>query len=169
MIKELEGLIYGTKLIELNMHRSVKWQLGSVGEHDIAVCNYQRGVSSKESTGFTTRYSCVFFVTQIAHHSPPSGGERGETPACPPENLHQGWFRVVQTVLNSSEATKYCCILYMLQKPMEWNLKLGSTRWEYQGERQASLWQDRLLWRKGFQGELQARATSWKSLVLNWS
>lgn len=169
MIKELEGLIYGAKLIELNMHRSVKWQLGSVGEHDIAVCNYQRVVNSKKSKGFTARYSCGFFVTQIAQHAPPWGTLRGETPACPPENPHQGWFRVVRSVLNSCEATKYCCILQILQKLMEWNLKLGSTRWEYQGERQASLWQDRLLWRTGFQGKLQARATSWKSLVLNWS
>lgn len=87
MIKELEGLIYGAKLIELNMHRSVKWQLESVGEHDIAVCNYQRGVNSKESKGFAARYSCGFFVTQIACHAPP-WGSKGWNTACPLRNPH---------------------------------------------------------------------------------
>lgn len=165
MIKELEGLIYGTKLIELNMHRSIKWQLGSVGEDDIAVCNYQRGVN-KETKSFTARYSCGFLMTHTACHMSPWGALRSEMTACPPENLHQGHFRVVQSVLNSCEAAKYCCMLYILQKLLERNFKLGSTRWEYQGEWRASLWEDRLLWRTSFKEKLQVIAGSWKALAL---
>jgi len=52
---------------------------------------------------------------------------------------------------------------------MEQNLKLENTRWDYHGELKASLWQNILLGRVVFQGKLQVRTTSWKSLVLNRS
>lgn len=111
MIKELQGLFYGAKLIELNMHLSVKWQLGKMAEHEIAVCKYNRGVKCKESKELTPRSSRGGFVTHILCPTPPWGILRWWNPGeCVPQPRLGIALRSTKCT-EHWEAIKYCIIL----------------------------------------------------------